>query len=140
MCGWKPFKCQCLAKLSSLRQSYRITPEFSSLAAPYRLTPGLPLPHHSTPYNNYLSGDGKSYIWAGPGYYVPSERTWIRYPDYRHLPRETRRDAIDFQSEDAWVDFMRNRDQPSGESLAVNDVAYFVFLHVVVQNVRPPGS
>ncbi|KAK7469523.1 hypothetical protein BaRGS_00036469 [Batillaria attramentaria] len=79
-----------------------------------RVKQELPAPHHSTPVNNYLSGDAKSYIWAAPAYYVPSERTWIRYPDYRSLPRETRRDVIDFQSEDQWVDFMRHRDQPSG--------------------------
>lgn len=32
----------------------------------------------------------------------------------RSLPRETRRDAIDVQSEDQFVDFMRQRDTPSG--------------------------
>ncbi|KAK7109989.1 uncharacterized protein [Littorina saxatilis] len=79
-----------------------------------RFTAELPAPHHSTPTNNYFSGDGKSYVWGDASYYVPSERSWIRYPDYRSLPRESRRDAKDFQSEDEWVNFMRNRDQPTG--------------------------
>ncbi|XP_060579128.1 uncharacterized protein LOC132736072 isoform X3 [Ruditapes philippinarum] len=75
----------------------------------------LPKPHYSTPYNNYLSGDGKSLVYEGPGYYVPSERgRWIQYSDYRSLPREARRDAIDMQSEDQFVNFMRQRDTPSG--------------------------
>ncbi|WAQ93877.1 hypothetical protein MAR_006348 [Mya arenaria] len=57
----------------------------------------LPKPHYSTPSNNYLSGDGMSHVFEGPGYYVPSERGWTK-----SLPRETRRDAIDMQSHDQW--------------------------------------
>ncbi|XP_046356242.1 uncharacterized protein LOC124135085 [Haliotis rufescens] len=74
----------------------------------------LPKPHYSTPSNNYLSGDWKSHVWMGQQYYVPSERDWIKYHDYRSLPRETRRDAIDMQSEDQWVAFTRQRDTPGG--------------------------
>jgi len=75
----------------------------------------LPRPHYSTPSNNYLSGDGKSHVYEGAGYYVPSERgNWIKYSDYRSLPREARRDAKDFQSEDQFVEFVRQRDTPSG--------------------------
>ena len=76
----------------------------------------MPQKHLSTPENNFFSGDGKSLVWEGPGYYVPSERgNWIKQHAYRSLPRETKRDAIDFQSEDEWVAFMRQRDTPSGK-------------------------
>ncbi|KAK3591973.1 hypothetical protein CHS0354_031481 [Potamilus streckersoni] len=74
----------------------------------------LPKPHYSTPSNNYLSGDWKSHVWSGQAHYVPSERAWISYHDSRSLPRETKRDAIEFQSEDEWVAFTRERDTPSG--------------------------
>ncbi|KAK6166281.1 hypothetical protein SNE40_023016 [Patella caerulea] len=74
----------------------------------------LPKPHYSTPSNNYLSGDWKSTVWPGASHYVPSERRWIDHPNYRSYPREARRDAIDFQSEDEWVYFTRNRDTPGG--------------------------
>ena len=82
----------------------------------YRIRAELPAPHYSTPNNNYFSGDGKSKVWADASYYVPSERSFIRYQDHRSLPREARRDAVDCQSEDQWVSIMRNRDQPTGGS------------------------
>ncbi|XP_078320927.1 uncharacterized protein LOC144621479 isoform X2 [Crassostrea virginica] len=71
-------------------------------------------PHNPIPTHNYLSGDGKSMIWNAPSHYIPSERSWIGYHQYRSLPRDTRRDAKEMQSEDQWVDFMRQRDTPSG--------------------------
>ncbi|ESO97200.1 hypothetical protein LOTGIDRAFT_239166 [Lottia gigantea] len=74
----------------------------------------LPKPHYSTPSNNYFCGDWKSTVWTAPAHYVPSERRWIDHPDYRSLPREARRDAIDFQSEHEWVYYSRNRDTPGG--------------------------
>ncbi|XP_041365605.1 uncharacterized protein LOC121380720 [Gigantopelta aegis] len=74
----------------------------------------LPKPYYSTPTHNYFSGDIKSRVWTSPRYYVPSERDWICYHDYRSLPSLTKRDAIDFQSEDDWVSFMRKRDTPIG--------------------------
>ncbi|XP_063421360.1 uncharacterized protein LOC134706389 isoform X2 [Mytilus trossulus] len=69
-------------------------------------------PHNPIPTHNYLSGDGKSNIYMGAAHYVPSEIDWIKYHQYRSLPRDTKRDAIDMQSEDQWVEFMRNRDTP----------------------------
>lgn len=72
-------------------------------------------PHNATPMHNYLSGDGKSLIWNGPAHYVPSERSWIGHHQYRSLPRDTKRDAKEMQSEDEWVNFMRQRDTPSGK-------------------------
>ncbi|KAK3092549.1 hypothetical protein FSP39_004270 [Pinctada imbricata] len=78
-------------------------------------------PYNSTPLHNYLSGDGKSHVFRGPGYYVPSENRWMHYHEYRSLPRETRRDAILFESEDDWVKFQRKRDaqtNPGGISMS----------------------
>ncbi|KAL5007672.1 hypothetical protein ScPMuIL_016478 [Solemya velum] len=74
----------------------------------------MPTQRRSTPANNYLSGTGKSLVWAGQAHYVPSERSWIGYHQYRSLPRDTKRDAIDMQCEDQWVEFQRQRDTPSG--------------------------
>jgi len=71
-------------------------------------------PHNPIPTHNYLSGDGKSNVWSGESHYVPSERDWIKYSDYRSIPRVTKRDAKEMQSEDEWVNFMRQRDTPSG--------------------------
>ena len=76
-------------------------------------------PHNSTPLNNYLAGDGKSHVYRGPAYYVPSENRWIRFHEYRSLPRETKRDAILMESEEQWVAYQRKRDretQPGGKT------------------------
>ncbi|KAK7109990.1 uncharacterized protein [Littorina saxatilis] len=73
------------------------------------------------PIHNYLSGDGKSHVYYGPAYYVPSERSWISYAEYHSLPRESRRDAILMESEDQWREFQAKRDsvhQPSGISVS----------------------
>jgi hypothetical protein len=42
----------------------------------------------------------------------------MAFHEYRSIPRETKRDAILFESEDEWVTFQRKRDAehpPSGE-------------------------
>lgn len=73
------------------------------------------------PVNSYLSGDGLSPCYRGSGYYVPSERKWIDYKDFRSLPSATRRDAIHMDSEDKYRDFTLKRDskpQPSGISMS----------------------
>ena len=64
------------------------------------------------PAHNYLSGTGKSHVFYGPAYYVPSENRWITQEKYRSLPRETRRDAILFESEDDWVAWKIKNDKP----------------------------
>ncbi|KAK3591972.1 hypothetical protein CHS0354_031480 [Potamilus streckersoni] len=73
-------------------------------------------PRNMVPLHNYLSGDGKSHVYKGPGYYVPSERRWISYDMVRALPRETRRDAILFESEDEWRTWQGRRDKPHSSS------------------------
>lgn len=78
-------------------------------------------PYNTIPFYNYLSGTGKSHAYRGPGYYVPSENRWMAFHEYRSLPRETKRDAILFESEDDWVTFQRKRDSehpPSGISMS----------------------
>ena len=81
--------------------------------------------------DNYLSGDGKSHVWpAGPGWYVPSERRFVSYHDYRSLPGTRRSDPTDgnyitlpndrradqreFQSEDSWREWQGKRDAARG--------------------------
>lgn len=100
--------CHCLDSYAMHR------PEYGTSAGTRLFDRG---PYNSTPVDNYPSGDGKSMIWRGPSHYVPSERRWTDYHQYRSLPRDTRRDAKEMQSEDQWVDFMRQRDTPSGNCL-----------------------
>lgn len=86
-------------------------------------------PYNSTPVNNYLAGDGKSHVYMGPAYYVPSENRWIKFHEYRSLPRETRRDAILMESEEQWVAYQRKRDkatQPGGKARPINRTVGFI--------------
>ncbi|XP_014778569.1 uncharacterized protein LOC106875102 [Octopus bimaculoides] len=84
------------------------------LFSPAGVTPsGAKVPEYHMPTNNYLSGDWKSHNWRGPAYYVPSERRWIAYHNYRTLPDLIKRDSMDIQCEDQYVDFVRTRDTPS---------------------------
>ena len=69
-------------------------------------------PRNMVPKHNYPSGTGKSHVFYGPAYYVPSENRWITQDKYRSLPRETRRDAILFESEDDWVAWKIKNDKP----------------------------
>lgn len=84
-------------------------------------------PYNATPVNNYLAGDGKSHVYMGPAYYVPSENRWIKFHEYRSIPRETRRDAILMESEEQWVAYQRKRDkatQPGGITMSGKPEAY----------------
>lgn len=85
-------------------------------------------PYNATPVNNYLAGDGKSHVYMGPAYYVPSENRWIKFHEYRSIPRETRRDAILMESEEQWVAYQRKRDkatQPGGIARPINRTVGF---------------
>ncbi|XP_045168112.1 uncharacterized protein LOC123531327 isoform X2 [Mercenaria mercenaria] len=73
-------------------------------------------PRNMVPVHNYPSGVGKSHVWRGAAYYVPSENRWIQQDKYRSLPREARRDAIYFESEDDWVAWKIKNDKPKGPS------------------------
>ena len=64
------------------------------------------------PVHNYLDGTGKSHVFYGAAYYVPSENRWITQEKYKNLPREARRDAILFDSEDEWVAWKIKNDKP----------------------------
>ncbi|CAH8446934.1 unnamed protein product [Schistosoma turkestanicum] len=55
----------------------------------------------------------KTSLFHGAAWYVPSERRWVNYDDYRALPRVTNRDAIDFQSEEDFMGFLKKRDVPN---------------------------
>ncbi|WAQ93876.1 hypothetical protein MAR_006347 [Mya arenaria] len=69
-------------------------------------------PRNMVPLNNYPAGTGKSIVWTGAAYYVPSENRWISQHNYRSLPREARRDAIYFEREDDWVSWKIKNDKP----------------------------
>lgn len=75
---------------------------------------GARVPEYVMPKNDILSGDWKSHVWRGPAHYIPSERRWIAYHNYRCLPLLAKRDAKDLQSETEYVDFIRSVDTPSG--------------------------
>lgn len=50
----------------------------------------------------------------------------------RSLPREARRDAIDIQSQDQFVEFMRQRDTPSGKLVKI----FFAETHTVATSCQ----
>ena len=69
-------------------------------------------PRNMVPVHNYLDGTGKSHVFYGAAYYVLSENRWITQEKYKNLPREARRDAILFDSEDEWVAWKIKNDKP----------------------------
>lgn len=96
------------------------------------------------PVDNYLSGDGKSHVYRGPGYYIPSERRWVTFVDYHSLPTETRRDAILMESEDQWREFQQKRDMksfPMGELYLLKEGKVYFFNFVLPQTLfRTKGN
>ena len=68
--------------------------------------------YRAYPNDNYLSGDGKSMVWNGHGYYAPHNRSWQKHHEVEALPRARVPDKIEFQSEDDWREFQRKRDIP----------------------------
>ena len=80
-------------------------------------------PRNMVPVHNYPAGRGKSHVYYGPAWYVPSENRWIKQHEYRALPRESRRDAIYFESEEDWVEWKIKSDKPhppSGKLTFIN--------------------
>ncbi|CAH8459499.1 unnamed protein product [Heterobilharzia americana] len=63
-------------------------------------------------YNN-SDESMKTSLFNGAGWYIPSERRWETYNEHFELPRLTRRDAVDFQSEKDFVNFLKRRDIPN---------------------------
>jgi len=86
----------------------------------YSLSPAFSGSKIIVPSNNYLSGEMKSHVYQGAGWYIPSERRWEMYNDHKYLPSMAKRDAIDFQKEEDYVSFVRKRDRP----LAPNVTSY----------------
>nr|CAH8832040.1 unnamed protein product [Trichobilharzia regenti] len=62
-------------------------------------------------YNN-RDGHMKTSLYGGAAWYIPSERRWESYSEHFELPKLTRRDAIDFQSEKDFLNFLKKRDIP----------------------------
>lgn len=85
------------------------TSTLSSLSTRRDLLKGRERPY---PNDNYLSGDGKSMVWNGHGYYVPHNRSWKKHHEVRALPNARIPDLIEFQNEDDWREWQKKRDTP----------------------------
>lgn len=96
----------------------------------YSLDPQFSGPKIMIPQNNYLSGTVKSYCYEGANWYVPSERRWEKYHNHQHLPNGARRDAIDFQREEDYVQFALRRDRPKGKWCEVSVLLYGLGRHL----------
>ncbi len=70
------------------------------------------------PNENYLSGDGKSHVWTGHGYYTPSNRSWRKHHEVKALPNDRVPDLIEFQNEDQWREWQARRDRPGSKMCA----------------------
>ena len=81
------------------------------------------------PNDNYLSGDGKSMVWSGHGYYVPNNRSWKKHHEVKALPNAQIPDLVEFQHEDQWRDWQKKRDTPgSGNFCASSGMSVFLQL------------
>lgn len=67
--------------------------------------------HRAYPNDNYKSGDGKSHVWSGHGFYSPSSRRWLKIHEVKALPNDRIPDLKEFQSEDEWRKFQAARDK-----------------------------
>ena len=84
------------------------------------------------PDENYLSGDGKSLVWMGHGYYAPHNRSWHKHHEIKATPglNATGRipDKIEFTNEDDWREWQKRRDTPgSGKYCASSGKKYQTF-------------
>lgn len=68
------------------------------------------------PEYNYRQGERKTMLYNGSGWYIPCERRWESYDQHHELPRLARPDAIEFESEKQFVNFLKRRDVPKCES------------------------
>ncbi|GAA53442.1 hypothetical protein CLF_110240 [Clonorchis sinensis] len=71
----------------------------------------------SIPEYNYRSGKRKSALFQGPGWYIPSEIRWESYNEHHELPRLTRRDAVEMQCEEDFINFLNKRYVPNSKFL-----------------------
>ncbi|ELT92671.1 hypothetical protein CAPTEDRAFT_209527 [Capitella teleta] len=70
------------------------------------------------PNGNYASGDGKSRVWSGHGFYSPSARKWQKLHEVKALPNDRIPDLIEFQSEDDWRKWQNRRDRVDSKNCA----------------------
>ncbi|KAF6776775.1 hypothetical protein AHF37_04215 [Paragonimus kellicotti] len=74
----------------------------------------------TVPEYNYREGQRKTVLYQGAGWYIPSERRWESYDHHHELPRLTRRDAIDMQREEDFVNFLKKRDVPNYKKITAH--------------------
>ncbi|KAF8564051.1 hypothetical protein P879_08435 [Paragonimus westermani] len=74
----------------------------------------------AVPEYNYREGQRKTVLYQGAGWYIPSERRWEPYDHHHELPRLTRRDAIDMQREEDFVNYLKKRDVPNYKKITAH--------------------
>ncbi|KAG5453659.1 hypothetical protein CSKR_105779 [Clonorchis sinensis] len=74
----------------------------------------------SIPEYNYRSGKQKSALFQGPGWYIPSEIRWESYNEHHELPRLTRRDAVEMQCEEDFINFLNKRYVPNNTKITAH--------------------
>lgn len=62
----------------------------------------------------FLNGTNKSLVWTSPPHSVPTYPTWNELRAVRYNPRLTRRNTSEFQAEENWTEYHRQRHTPSG--------------------------
>ncbi len=68
------------------------------------------------PEFNYREGINMSQCYKA-GWYIPSERRWEKYQRHHSLPPLTRRDAIDIQCEQEYVELKHKLNRQNGAFL-----------------------
>lgn len=61
--------------------------------------------------DNYEQGSTKTTLFPGHGYYVPSDKSWMKLHERRFIPPCNRPDAIEFDSEEKFMDYVKKRDR-----------------------------
>ena len=72
-------------------------------------------------------GSTKSTLFPGHGYYVPSDKGWLKLHERRFIPPCNRPDAIEFDSEEKFMDYVKNRDKTNGMLVYILEHIYFCF-------------
>ncbi|KAA0188911.1 hypothetical protein FBUS_04666 [Fasciolopsis buskii] len=72
------------------------------------------------PEYNYRQGERKTMLYNGSGWYIPCERRWESYDQHHELPRLARPDAIEFESEKQFVNFLKRRDVPKWKKITAH--------------------
>lgn len=78
------------------------------------------------PEYNFREGKLKSQCFQY-GYYVPSERRWLKYQHHRSIPPCAHPDAVDIQRENDYVEFKRRLYKYKGGSQCLLENTSLIF-------------